>query len=26
VNDGAAAARFLQTLRHLIEQPFLGLV
>ena len=26
VNDGAAAARFLQTLRRLIEQPFLGLV
>ena len=26
VNDGAAAARFLQTLRNLIEQPFLGLV
>ena len=26
VNDGAAAARFLQTLRDLIEQPFLGLV
>ena len=26
VNDGAAAARFLQTLRHLIEQPLLGLV
>ena len=26
VNDGAAAARFLQTLRHLIEQPVLGLV
>lgn len=25
VNDGAAAARFLQTLRHLIEQPLLGL-
>jgi len=26
VNDGAAAARFLQTLRHLIEHPLLGLV
>lgn len=26
VNDGAAAARFLQTCRRLIEQPFLGLV
>jgi pyruvate dehydrogenase E2 component (dihydrolipoamide acetyltransferase) len=26
VNDGASAARFLQTLRHLIEQPLLGLV
>jgi pyruvate dehydrogenase E2 component (dihydrolipoamide acetyltransferase) len=26
VNDGAAAARFLQSLRHLIEQPLLGLV
>ena len=26
VNDGAAAARFLQTLRQLIEQPLLGLV
>ena len=25
VNDGAAAARFLQTLRHLIEHPLLGL-
>ncbi len=25
-NDGAAAARFLQTLRHLIEHPLLGLV
>ena len=26
VNDGAAAARFLQTLRHLLEHPLLGLV
>jgi pyruvate dehydrogenase E2 component (dihydrolipoamide acetyltransferase) len=26
VIDGAPAARFLQTLRQLIEQPFLGLV
>lgn len=26
VNDGAAAARFLQTLRQLIEQPLFGLV
>lgn len=26
VNDGAAAARFLQTLRQLIEHPLLGLV
>jgi pyruvate dehydrogenase E2 component (dihydrolipoamide acetyltransferase) len=26
VNDGAAAARFLQSLRHLIEHPLLGLV
>lgn len=26
VNDGAAAARFLQTLRHLIEHPLIGLV
>jgi pyruvate dehydrogenase E2 component (dihydrolipoamide acetyltransferase) len=26
VNDGAAAARFLQTIRHLIEHPLLGLV
>jgi pyruvate/2-oxoglutarate dehydrogenase complex dihydrolipoamide acyltransferase (E2) component len=26
VNDGAAAARFLQTLRQLIAQPLLGLV
>ena len=26
VNDGAAAARFLQTLRHFIEHPLLGLV
>ena len=26
VNDGAAAARFLQTLRHLIEHPLLGFV
>ena len=26
VNDGAAAARFLQTVRHLIEHPLLGLV
>jgi len=26
VNDGAAAARFLQTLRQFVEQPLLGLV
>ena len=26
VNDGAAAARFLLTLRQLIEQPFQGLM
>jgi pyruvate dehydrogenase E2 component (dihydrolipoamide acetyltransferase) len=26
VNDGAAAARFLKTLRRFIEQPLLGLV
>jgi len=26
INDGAAAARFLQTLRQLIEKPFLGLI